>query len=51
VVQGEGQLLSRAKQEGDSVAASEMLCEVATDKVNMEVESPFSGTLTKGVRQ
>ena len=47
MAQEEGQLLSWVKQEGDTVAAGEMLCEVATDKVNMEVESPFSGTITK----
>lgn len=47
MAQEEGQLLSWAKQEGDTVAAGELLCEVATDKVNMEVESPFSGTITR----
>lgn len=33
------------KQDGDSVRAGEPICEVTTDKVNMEVEAPESGTL------
>lgn len=51
MAQEEGQLLTWAKKEGDTVTAGEMLCEVATDKVNMEVESPFSGTITKLLAQ
>lgn len=35
------------KKEGDSVAQDEMLCELETDKVSVEVPSPASGTLTK----
>ncbi len=33
------------KQPGDSVAADEMLCELETDKVTVEVPSPAAGTL------
>ncbi|SDO26150.1 2-oxoglutarate dehydrogenase E2 component [Lutimaribacter pacificus] len=35
------------KKEGDSVAQDEMLCELETDKVSVEVPAPASGTLTK----
>jgi 2-oxoglutarate dehydrogenase E2 component (dihydrolipoamide succinyltransferase) len=34
------------KKEGDSVAQDEMLCELETDKVSVEVPAPASGTLT-----
>ena len=33
------------KKPGDSVAADEMLCELETDKVSVEVPAPASGTL------
>ncbi|SDZ42236.1 2-oxoglutarate dehydrogenase E2 component [Jannaschia faecimaris] len=33
------------KQPGDAVAADEMLCELETDKVTVEVPSPAAGTL------
>ncbi|MEM0947002.1 MAG: 2-oxoglutarate dehydrogenase complex dihydrolipoyllysine-residue succinyltransferase [Pseudomonadota bacterium] len=33
------------KQPGDSVAADEMLCELETDKVTVEVPAPAAGTL------
>ena len=33
------------KHDGDSVRAGDPICEVTTDKVNMEVEAPESGTL------
>lgn len=33
------------KKDGDSVRAGDPICEVTTDKVNMEVEAPESGTL------
>jgi pyruvate dehydrogenase E2 component (dihydrolipoamide acetyltransferase) len=33
------------KNDGDSVRAGDPICEVTTDKVNMEVEAPESGTL------
>ena len=35
------------KKEGDAVAADEMLCELETDKVSVEVPAPAAGTLTK----
>ena len=33
------------KKPGDSVAVDEMLCELETDKVTVEVPSPAAGTL------
>jgi 2-oxoglutarate dehydrogenase E2 component (dihydrolipoamide succinyltransferase) len=35
------------KQPGEAVAADEMLCELETDKVTVEVPSPVAGTLTE----
>ncbi len=35
------------KSEGDTVAQDEMLCELETDKVSVEVPSPAAGRLTK----
>jgi 2-oxoglutarate dehydrogenase E2 component (dihydrolipoamide succinyltransferase) len=35
------------KQVGDSVAADEMLCELETDKVSVEVPAPAAGVLTE----
>jgi len=35
------------KQEGDKVRSGDPICEVTTDKVNMEVEAPENGTLWK----
>src|SRR5260370_38209319 len=35
------------KQEGDEVEADESLLEISTDKVDTEVPSPASGTLTQ----
>ena len=35
------------KKVGDSVAADEMLCELETDKVSVEVPAPAAGTLTE----
>ena len=35
------------KNEGDKVEADEPIVELETDKVNLEVPSPVSGTLTK----
>ena len=35
------------KAEGDSVVADEMLCELETDKVSVEVPAPTAGTLTE----
>ncbi|KAB7615226.1 2-oxoglutarate dehydrogenase complex dihydrolipoyllysine-residue succinyltransferase [Amylibacter sp. SFDW26] len=35
------------KKVGDTVAQDEMICELETDKVTVEVPSPFAGTLTE----
>ncbi len=35
------------KKVGDSVAVDEMICELETDKVTVEVPSPIAGTLTE----
>ncbi len=43
----EGTVLEWRKQVGDAIAADETLVEVSTDKVDAEVPSPASGTLTK----
>ncbi|HUZ30456.1 MAG TPA: multifunctional oxoglutarate decarboxylase/oxoglutarate dehydrogenase thiamine pyrophosphate-binding subunit/dihydrolipoyllysine-residue succinyltransferase subunit [Solirubrobacteraceae bacterium] len=43
----EGTVLEWHKQVGDHVAADETLVEISTDKVDAEVPSPASGTLTK----
>lgn len=39
------------KQPGDTVAVDEMLCELETDKVTVEVPSPVAGTLSEIVAQ
>ena len=39
------------KKPGDSVTADEMLCELETDKVTVEVPSPLSGTLQEIIAQ
>jgi pyruvate/2-oxoglutarate dehydrogenase complex dihydrolipoamide acyltransferase (E2) component len=43
----EGTILKWYYQEGDFVEKDEVLLEVMTDKVNIEVEAPFSAHLTK----
>ena len=43
----EGTVLEWLKQVGDTVAADEPIVEVSTDKVDAEVPSPASGTLTR----
>jgi 2-oxoglutarate decarboxylase len=43
----EGTILEWAKQVGDSVAEDEPLVEISTDKVDAEMPSPASGTLTE----
>jgi len=43
----EGTIIKWFKHEGDTVEKGEPLLEVMTDKVNMEVESPASGTVRK----
>ncbi len=47
--QEEGTVASWLRQEGDAVEKGEPILEVETDKVNMEVEAPASGTL-QGIR-
>lgn len=46
-----GELLTWAVAEGDTVAAGDVVAEVQTDKVDMEVESPFAGTVARLVAQ
>jgi 2-oxoglutarate dehydrogenase E2 component (dihydrolipoamide succinyltransferase) len=43
----EGTILRWLKNEGDTVKADEPLFEISTDKVDTEVPSPVSGTVTK----
>ena len=43
----EGTFLVWRRGEGDTVAAGDVVCEVASDKVDMEVESPVEGTLSR----
>jgi 2-oxoglutarate dehydrogenase E1 component len=43
----EGTILEWAKQVGDHVEADETLVEISTDKVDMELPSPASGTVTE----
>lgn len=43
--QTEAEIVRWLKREGDVVEKGEPICEVTTDKVNMEVEAPESGTL------
>lgn len=46
-----GELLTWTVAEGDTVAAGDVVAEVQTDKVDMEVESPFAGTVARLVAQ
>ncbi len=43
----EATILSWAKKEGDTVEMDDTIAEIATDKVDSEVPSPVSGTITK----
>ncbi|MGP3987313.1 dihydrolipoamide acetyltransferase family protein [Streptomyces sp. 3N207] len=43
----EGILLVWHKAEGDEIRSGDVVCEVMTDKVDMEVESPVDGTLVR----
>lgn len=43
----EGTITKWLKQEGDKVEKGEPIVEIMTDKVNIEVESPYDGTLLK----
>lgn len=42
-----GQVVSWYTSEGDSVRAGDVVCEVTTDKVNMDVEATVDGTLAR----
>jgi 2-oxoisovalerate dehydrogenase E2 component (dihydrolipoyl transacylase) len=43
----EGTVLKWLKQVGDHVTADEVIVEIETEKVNVELPSPFEGTLTQ----
>jgi pyruvate dehydrogenase E2 component (dihydrolipoamide acetyltransferase) len=43
----EGELIAWVKSEGEQVRAGDVICEVNSDKVEMEVESPADGTLVR----
>jgi len=43
----EGELITWVRHEGDQVRAGEVIAEVNSDKVEMEVESPADGTLVR----
>ena len=43
----EGELISWVRHEGDQVRAGDVIAEVNSDKVEMEVESPADGTLVR----
>ena len=47
----DGEVATWHKAEGDSVARDELLVEIETDKVVMEVVAPESGVLTSIVAQ
>lgn len=47
----EGVLLVWHRAEGDEVRSGDVVCEVMTDKVDMEVESPVDGILVRLVAQ
>ncbi|MBW4829275.1 MAG: 2-oxo acid dehydrogenase subunit E2, partial [Clostridiaceae bacterium] len=47
----EGQIIKWYKQEGEYVEKGEILLEIMTDKVNMEVEAETSGYLLKILKQ
>jgi pyruvate dehydrogenase E2 component (dihydrolipoamide acetyltransferase) len=47
----EGTFLTWHKAEGDEIRAGDVVCEVATDKVDMEVESPVDGIMVRLVAQ
>jgi pyruvate dehydrogenase E2 component (dihydrolipoamide acetyltransferase) len=42
----EGTVVAWHKAVGDAVAEGDVICEIATDKVDMEVEAPSGGTIT-----
>lgn len=47
----EGEILKWLVQEGETVALEQPLCEVMTDKVTVELPSPFAGVLQKRLAQ
>jgi 2-oxoglutarate dehydrogenase E1 component len=47
----EGVILEWAKQPGDAIEADETIVEISTDKVDAEVPSPASGTITEILAQ
>ncbi|MDX6672270.1 MAG: hypothetical protein QOI91_2633 [Solirubrobacteraceae bacterium] len=47
----EGTILEWHKQPGDAVAADETIVEISTDKVDVELPAPASGTLTEILAQ
>ncbi|TCP54030.1 pyruvate dehydrogenase E2 component (dihydrolipoamide acetyltransferase) [Tamaricihabitans halophyticus] len=47
----EGTLVVWHKSPGDEIRSGDVVCEVTTDKVDMEVESPLAGTLARIVAQ
>lgn len=47
----EGTFLVWRREPGEAVKAGDVLCEVASDKVDMEVESPVEGTLSRLLAQ
>ena len=46
----EGQIVKWIKKEGDKVKEGDVILEIMTDKVNMEIEAEASGTLLKILR-
>ena len=47
----EGEILKWLVQEGETVALEQPLCEVMTDKVTVELPSPYAGVLQKRLAQ
>jgi pyruvate dehydrogenase E2 component (dihydrolipoamide acetyltransferase) len=47
----EGTFLVWRREPGETIKAGDVVCEVASDKVDMEVESPVDGTLSRLVAQ
>ena len=43
----EATIIKWLKNEGDKIALDEPILEIATDKVDSEIPSPFEGTLSK----
>jgi pyruvate/2-oxoglutarate dehydrogenase complex dihydrolipoamide acyltransferase (E2) component len=47
VTMAEGTLTAWLKQEGDSVAAGDIVAEMETDKATLEIESPVAGVVAR----